>query len=399
MGIPERIGAYRIVRRLGVGGMAETFEGVRAGAGGFEQHVCVKRVLPEYATDREFERLFLREARIAASLSHRNLTRVLELGEDRGWHYLVLELVDGIDLRRLLKTMKPHRVAVPVAALIGIEVADALEHAHTRGGKTGPVVHRDVSPANILVSFDGEVKLTDFGIAKALNDSPLTRSEFVRGNVWYMAPEQIDGSSRTDPRSDLFSLGVVLYQCVAGRRPFRGDTDLAAMLELSRGRFVSLAEVAPDVPHAMCTVIERLLARAPDDRYQSAGELSEALAPFVHPSSARRALRKIAAETELQGSSRPAPVEPRTEELEVPNTRPAAPAPIKRAIPARWRPYELGPRHWTSADRASLPAPEPPPDDPVELPRRPRLWWTAIAIVAVAAALAFACAISVVWFS
>ncbi|MCZ7685804.1 MAG: serine/threonine protein kinase [Sandaracinaceae bacterium] len=277
-GAPRSIGPFQIVRRLGAGGMAEAFEGVRTGPGGFEQRVCVKRVLPAYSTDLELRRLFLREARLAAALSHRNITRVVDFGEDGGCHYLALELVDGIDLRGLLRAIPARRVPVGVAALVGLEVGEALEHAHTRSGRTGSVVHRDVSPANILVSADGDVKLSDFGISKALNDAPITRSDFVRGNVWYMAPEQIAGAP-TDPRSDLFSLGVVLYQCVAGRRPYAGPTDLAAMMALSEGRRAPLAEVAPDAPAAMVAIVDRLLSEDPPIASRAPGRSSRRSRP------------------------------------------------------------------------------------------------------------------------
>ncbi|HBQ12336.1 MAG TPA: hypothetical protein DEF51_14700, partial [Myxococcales bacterium] len=291
---PERIGPFEIERRLGAGGMAEAFEGVRRGPGGFEQRVCVKRVLPAYSTDRDFVKLFEREARVAASLSHRNVTRVVDFGSDGGCHYLALELVEGMDLRRLLRVLpEPRQVPVQLVALLGMEIAEALQHAHTRGGRLGVVVHRDVSPANIMVSLDGDVKLTDFGISKALNESPLTRSEHVRGNVWYMAPEQLEGVTRNDPRSDLFSLGVVLFECLAGQRPYRGATDVAAMMALSEGRRTPIREVAPHLPESMSMIVERLLARRPEDRFQDAGALAEALAPLTSVASARRALGQV----------------------------------------------------------------------------------------------------------
>ncbi len=314
-GVPEQIGPFRIVRRLGAGGMAEAYEGVRSGPGGFQQRVCVKRVLPGYSTDSEFVRLFLREARLAASLSHRNVTRVVDFGEDGGCYFLALELVEGMDVRRLLKAIgSSPRLPMDVVALIGVEIAEALEHAHTRG-QPGPIVHRDVSPANILVSVDGDVKLTDFGISKALNDAPATRTDFVRGNIWYMAPEQIEGGvNAPDPRSDLFSLGVVLYQCLAGHRPYHGPTDLAAMVALSTGQRMPLREAAPDTPEPMVTVIERLLAHRPEHRFQRASAVAEALAPLTQVASARRTLMQIV-RGHRDVPTAPAQLEPQTIQL------------------------------------------------------------------------------------
>jgi serine/threonine protein kinase len=330
-GVPQRIGPFRVVRRLGAGGMAEAFEALRAGPGGFEQRVCLKRVLPGYSTDEDFVRMFLREARLAAALSHRNITRVVDFGEDAGCHYLALELVEGMDLRRLLR-VGGRPVPARVAALVGLEVAEALDHAHRRGGKTGPVVHRDVSPANILASIDGDVKLTDFGISKALNEAAHTRSELVRGNLWYMAPEQLDGTHRSDPRSDLFSLGVVLYELLSNRRPYDGPTDIAAMRALSEGRRTPLLAVSPHAPTELAAVVEALLDADPDGRPSSAAAVVEALAPLTHPARDRRVLAELVCENRHK-PLRPraaAAMAPVTEELAAPSVAPAS------SVPSEW---------------------------------------------------------------
>lgn len=288
-GTPKTVGPFRLLRRLGAGGMAEAFEGLREGPGGFEQRVCIKRVLPLQATDPELIRLFHREARLAAVLSHRNVTRVLEFGEDRGICYLALELVDGMDLRTLLRRVG-RALPVQLALLIALEIAQALEHAHTHGGRTGPVVHRDVSPANILLSFDGDVKLTDFGIAKAIQDPRVTRSSTVRGNVWYMAPELLEHGAEAEPRSDLYSLGAVLYQCLSGRRPYRGPTTVAAMMALVKGEQIPLRVAAPDLPEEIYPVVERLMAHLPARRFPSARAAVDALAAVTVGPAARRGL-------------------------------------------------------------------------------------------------------------
>lgn len=359
VGMPERVGPFRLVRRLGAGGMAETFEGQREGPAGFLQRVCIKRVLPAYSSDEDFVRLFGREARLAASLSHRNVTRVVDFGEDQCSPYLALELVEGTDLRRLLRTLGrplPYRLA----ALIGIEVAEALEHAHTRGGRTGAVVHRDVSPANILVSIDGDVKLTDFGISKALAEASQTRSERVRGNLWYMAPEQLDGIRHTDPRSDLFSLGVVLYECLAGRRPYDGPTDLAAIRALSEGRRVPLQRAAPFIPPGLAAQVERLLAHEPGQRTPSAAALIEGLAPYTHFTADRRGLATLAREAQARGSRRRAAVQAaQTLDLTTPARPPRRSTGSAPTLPAPARaksPSVAGP---TSASNLGEHAPEP----------------------------------------
>lgn len=363
--VPERIGPFTIVRRLGAGGMAETFEAVRRGPGGFEQRVCVKRILPAYSNDSELIRLFMREARLAAALSHRNVVRVIELGHDCGSPYLALELVHGVELRTLLRGLgRGGRMPLATAALVAMEIAEALEHAHTRGAPTGPIVHLDVSPANILVSVDGDVKLADFGISKAVVETSRTPPAGVRGNVWYMAPEQLEVPYSPDPRSDLFALGVVLYQCVAGVRPSRATTRVAAMLELSEGRRIPLRESAPDTPAPLHVIVERLLAQSPADRYADAGAVAEALAPFALVTGSRRALRELVRAHRSASAPTPSIAEPVTLPLGSTDDRPASEADFARPAPRpwpcaghphqirpRWLRYAIAPGIWPAASR------------------------------------------------
>lgn len=369
---PTRIGPYRVLRRLGVGGMAEAYEGVREGPGGFVQRVCVKRVRPSFGGSRELERLFLREARLAAALSHRNITAVVDFGEDGGAQYLALELVDGMDLRALLRGMPGRRLPAPIAVLVAVEIAEALEHAHTRRGATGTVVHRDVSPANILISEDGDVKLTDFGISKALGDVSLTRSGLVRGNVWYMAPELLRPGVAAEPTADLFSLGVVLYEALSGRRPYQARTHAAAMIAAAEGRHVHLRLAAHDLPEPIYGIVERLMAFAPAERFDDAGSLIDALAPLTGGSSERRALRDLVREARREPEASPIPEVATLVDAEVA-------APERADQNPRWQPYVRGPRAWADAEHAAKlrrPAIEPtrilPADAP--LPRLPSVW-------------------------
>jgi serine/threonine protein kinase len=401
--------------------MAETFEAVRRGSGGFEQRVCVKRVLPGYSTDAEFVRLFMREARLAAALSHRCVTRVVDFGEDRGCHYLALELVEGMDLRRLRRALAPRTLPLELAAFLAMEIAEALAHAHTRTGATGAVVHRDVSPANVLLNVDGDVKLTDFGISKALNDSPVTRTEFVRGNIWYMAPEQIEGDRVPDPRSDLFSLGIVLYECLVGRRPYQGPTDLATMMALTEGRRTPLREAAPDMPEPMLEIVDRLLEQRVEDRFQSAAAVAEALAPLTSIAGARRELGDLVRTHRHEQPKARARMEiqPVTQDL----PREQSPVVLSPELRPRWTRYAVGPGAWASAGEAAArrrsenrPLPErvepehrvepvheaPRPsrtreanaESEVRLPRRSSLFWTALVLTLVSGLGLAACAAS-----
>ncbi|AKF09043.1 serine/threonine-protein kinase [Sandaracinus amylolyticus] len=279
----EHIGGYEVLSRIGAGGMAETFRALRRGPGGIEQRVCLKRILPAWQDDARFVRMFLEEARIAARLRHATIVQVLDVGEHEGAPYLALELIEGADLRRVLDTENAHRrvLAADVVALLALELATALEHAHEHG-----VLHRDVSPANVLISEVGEVKLADFGIAKAQDGAAVTSTGFAKGKVAYMAPDYA-ATGKASTASDLFSLGVLLYEAASGRRPFRGP------MRTPKDR-APLAKTAPHVPPRLVGIVERLLEPEPRDRYPSAGALFDAVAELTPTASARRALGALA---------------------------------------------------------------------------------------------------------
>jgi serine/threonine protein kinase len=287
-------GPYELLRRLGSGGMAETFLAVRRGPGGFEQHVCVKRILPSLESDPELVALFMEEARLAAQLRHANITQVVDFGVVAGSHYLALELVDGLDLRALLRALREHgrRLDPPLAVLIAIQLCAALELAHTPERHRPGVVHRDVSPSNVLVSRAGEVYLTDFGIARALGSKRRTDSGVIRGKVPYMAAEYAL-EARFDARSDLFSLGVLLFEALAGQRPFDGVTELDTLSRIKEGRHPSLAALCPAAHPSLVAIVEQLLVPRPEERFQSAAALHEALAHVAPPPTAARQLGEL----------------------------------------------------------------------------------------------------------
>ena len=282
-GEPRDFGPYHLVRRLGVGGMAETFEATRAGAGGFEQRVCLKRVLPAFSEDDEFVSRFQREAKLAAQLRHTNIVGVIDVGEIGGVHYMTLELVDGVDLRSFLKSSPGEKLSPDMVALIGMDLAYALEHAHAS------LVHRDISPSNILLSRSGEAKLADFGIAKAIDNTAATASRSAKGKIPYMSPEHMRGEP-IDGRADLFSLGVVLFEAAAGVRPFDGAHDVETMQKILDGDCRTLKEVAPEVPAPLRDLIERLIEVNRDARTPSASRLIEELAAVAPAPWLRREL-------------------------------------------------------------------------------------------------------------
>lgn len=255
---------------------------VRRGPGGFEQNVCIKRILPSFESDAEFVESFLQEARMSAALRHANIVQVLDFGLADDSHYLALELVDGLDLRALLGSDSDQRIVLDpdYVALIAADVCAALEHAHSDAPGRPSVVHRDVSPSNVLVSTAGEVKLTDFGIARATTGRGRTATGIIKGKVPYMPPEYIE-RSMFDPRGDLFSLGVMLYEALAGQRPFDGHSDIDTIRRIVAGQHTHLGALAQGAPAHLVQCVERLLTVRPDDRYPSARALLEALPPVA----------------------------------------------------------------------------------------------------------------------
>jgi eukaryotic-like serine/threonine-protein kinase len=288
--LPARIGGYEIQARLGVGGMAETYLAVRRGPGDFAQRVCLKRIRRDAAADPELIRQFLAEAAVVARLRHAAITQVLDFGREGDEYYMALELIDGVDLRQLLEH---HPAGLPpqVVQYIAIELATALDFAHRAGGEAGaqPIVHRDVSSSNVLLSNEGEVKLSDFGIARPLDGPQHTHTGIVKGKVPYLAPEYAR-SGRFDPRSDLFSLGVLLYECLSGARPHDGPTELETLERASRGQRAPLREVAAATAAGLVRETEALLEADPGMRTQSAGALLEALLALPAVPRARREL-------------------------------------------------------------------------------------------------------------
>ncbi len=297
-------GPYRLMRRLGVGGMAEAYEAIRRGRSGFTQRVCLKLVLPFFVEDPDFLQLFEREARLAATLRHSNIVGVIDFGEIDGRSYMALELVDGPDLRILLDQQPGKRLSPELVSLLGLELARALEHAHqpraaspyegTEAAAHG-IVHRDLSPSNVLISMQGEVMLTDFGVAKAMSGASRKQSA-VKGKIPYMSPEQLRAEP-LDGRADLFALGVVLYEALAGERPYEGPHDPATIMLILEGDRPRLSTLAPEAPKGLCEMIDSLVDPDPDQRPESAEALIELLDDFAPTPRTRRKLARIAAGT------------------------------------------------------------------------------------------------------
>ena len=288
--LPRQFGKYRLERRLGVGGMAETFVARREGAGGIVQHVCIKRVLPAFHRDPEFIRQFQREAKLAAKLRHQNIVQVLDFGYVGETLYMALELVRGVDLRDFLQAQPEKKLDPEYVALVAHDMIYALDYAHRPHDGVDGIVHRDVTPSNVLLSRNGHAKLADFGVAKAIGTSTVaTATGVMKGKMPYMPAEQMKGAA-VDGRTDLFSLGVVLFEALAGRRPFTGAHDVEVMSKIVSNTRPKLKEVAPHVPDGFCEVVEKLLGPEPQDRYADADAVLDAIAPYVPAPKFRRLL-------------------------------------------------------------------------------------------------------------
>ncbi|WNG13427.1 serine/threonine-protein kinase [Cystobacter fuscus] len=305
------MGPYRLVRRLGAGGMAEVFLALAFGASGFEKRVVLKVLRPEHVGNPTYERMFLEEGRLGARLSHRNLVGVHDLGFAEGVYYVRLDYVEGADLASLLTRSLPGEA---LALFVADELALGLAAVHgleDEAGRPLGLVHRDVTPSNVLVSRLGEVKLADFGIAKATLLRDQTRAGVRKGTYAYMSPEQVRGRA-LGPASDLFSLGITLHELLTGRRPFDGDTPLETMERIREAQVGALSDVAEDVR----PVLRACLARGPEDRVASAEALRRMLSPLrrARPEGGPSELARWVREGLGQGPSGGAPGETVLEE-------------------------------------------------------------------------------------
>ncbi|HEY5945743.1 MAG TPA: serine/threonine-protein kinase [Kofleriaceae bacterium] len=276
-----RLGNFELIRLLAQGGMADIYLARQVGIGNFERHVAVKVLSSQRARDPESCALFLDEARLVGMLNHQNLASVHEVDARDGVHYLAMEYVHGADLREILAqaASKASPIGYDCALTIVVQAAAGLDHAHRRCGPDGRplhLVHRDVSLSNIMVGHDGSVKVIDFGIASSTASLHTTNPGIVRGKASYMSPEQCIGE-RVDMRTDVFALGVVLYELTTGRRCFQGNSDFERMLAVVRGDFVPPTVVVPDFPVALEQVIATALEIDPAQRFASAAAMIEAL--------------------------------------------------------------------------------------------------------------------------
>ncbi|MDX2094021.1 MAG: serine/threonine-protein kinase [Kofleriaceae bacterium] len=295
---PKMIGRYQVVDRIATGGMAELFKATLTGDQGFAKPVAIKKILPHLAQDSSFVEMFYDEARITAQLDHRNIVQVYELGTDADTPYIAMQLVDGVDVLALLRecARAQIRLSPELAALIARDVLEALDyayHAHGADGRELRIIHRDISPGNVLLSWRGDVKLTDFGIARASERRHKTEAGTLKGKYGYMSPEQVSGGAM-DARSDIFSVGILLAEMVMARRLFTSSNDLDILLMVRDARLDRLHKYADEFPVELRALIVRALQRRPEDRWQSAADFRDALDEWIRRT-ARVGSRDLAA--------------------------------------------------------------------------------------------------------
>ncbi len=367
----EKFGKYELVRKIAIGGMAEIFLATHVGPEGFKKHVAIKRILPHLTEDNDFVTMFLDEARLVARFNHPNLVQIFELGQVKKNYFLSMEYVQGSSMSKVVKACNKKQMPFPLeyGAKILSNACEGLEYAHNFTDPDGTplnLIHRDVSPQNLMLSYDGVVKVLDFGIAKAAGNIYHTRTTSLKGKAAYMSPEQISQKSGLDRRSDVFSLGIVMFEFATGRRPFEGDTELELMMGIVQSPPTDPRTYVPDLPEDMARIMLTALQKDRRQRYQSAREMRADVEHFL---ANRRAmvdsytlsnfLREVMPQSDsLVGYSVPTPSRPSLFDEPVGAPRVQTPSPVKKT-PSRPG-VPRSPRTPTSR-------PLPPP--PVPVPR------------------------------
>ncbi len=272
---------YRVIERIAAGGMAEVFRAESAGLEGFKKKVAIKRVLPHLAGKKEFIGMFLDEARLSAHLGHSNCVQVFDIGQGDDTYFIVMELVDGADLKGVISHRNQAGKVIPVeeAVLICVRICEGLAYAHELENDKGEprnIVHRDMSPPNVLMTRHGEVKIADFGLAKANSQLEESQPGIIKGKFGYLSPEAAQGKP-VDARTDIFAVGIILWEMLAGRRLFQGKSDLETVKQVQRAVIPDIREINPTVPESVWNVLQKALAGEPDQRYLTARSLGDDL--------------------------------------------------------------------------------------------------------------------------
>jgi TonB family protein len=279
-------GQYTLLERVAIGGMAEVWKARMRGVEGFQKTVAIKKILAHLTDSVDFVTMFIDEAKLAAQLNHPHIIHIYDLGKIDEDYYIAMEYVEGKDLRSILNTARREGTPMPLglALLVASRLASALDYAHRKrdfDNRELGLVHRDVSPQNVLISYEGDIKLCDFGIAKAVAKASKTQMGALKGKLQYMSPEQAWGRV-VDSRSDVFSLGAVLFEMLTGRRLFAGESEISVLESVREARTQSVRDVDPAIPEPVDAIVRRALAKDPDDRFQTAGEMQKEIDAILH---------------------------------------------------------------------------------------------------------------------
>jgi serine/threonine-protein kinase len=274
---PVWFGKYKLLERIAVGGMAEVFLAVRPGLEGFEKTLAIKRIRPHLSNEEAFVKMFLNEAKLAAQLQHPNIVQIFDLGKINQSYYIAMEYISGRDMSRVIPKAEKMGIPFPIeyALSIAASVLDGLAYAHTKTDDFGVplhIVHRDITPENIMVGWNGNVKILDFGIAKATIQTDQTKAGEIKGKLAYMSPEQGMGKV-LDARSDIFALGVVLYEWITGYKMFTGENEMAILKSIVDGRIYPPSYFREDIPEAIEDILMKALAKDREQRYQTARDM------------------------------------------------------------------------------------------------------------------------------
>jgi len=378
---PQRLGKYELVRKLAAGGMAEVFLAKAAGPMGFEKTLVVKRILPELAAEPDFVQMFLSEAKLAARLTHPNIVQIFDFGESQGTYFLAMEYIDGPSLRTLVKRAAAQGQPLPpaVCARIISLACEGLAFAHDftdpETGEAQGLIHRDVSPDNILLSRQGAVKVVDFGIAKATGQSHKTESGVVKGKLPYMPPEQLRAKP-LDRRADVYALGVVLYELLTGQRPYASQSEAGLMQAILFEPHTPAAEIREDIPFPLRRILNKVLSKDRDQRYADCHAFQADLERFIvsvgTPVTMQQVAHLINRTTTDPGDNIPVAKGPlKTPPPEPPGlTRKRPSSPTTEGVTANHRGPQVSKQE---EQRASVtPPPQRPTSEPKTAPGRPR---------------------------
>jgi len=340
---PIKFGKYLLLERVNVGGMAEVFKAKTFGVAGFERILAIKRILPSLIEDEDFVKMFIDEARIAVQLNHANIVQIYELGKHGEHYYIAMEYLPSRDLRSILDKMRMNGqlMSIPQAAYSISKVCEGLDYAHRRRDPSGQpmnIVHRDVSPQNVLVSYEGEIKIIDFGIAKAANRASKTQAGVLKGKFGYMSPEQVRGLP-VDRRSDIFAVGVLLYETLTGERLFVGESDFSTLERVRNADVPPPTLYNKKISPELEQIVLKSLAREVEDRYQWASEFAEDLQRFLIEERSIYSAKRLAAYMKESYADDIAAERKKMEEFlnvgsdHVDGAEPAAPPPVVKAPP------------------------------------------------------------------